>query len=194
VVRCTLGSLAANRSVSFDIAVRLRAGARASGVGNRISVDGRQPDPAGANDRDRINSRLAPRVTVTKTARTRRASIGQGVAYVLRVRNRGPGVARSVRLCDRPGAGLRIQRAPGSTRDGRARCWRIARLAAGRSTTRRVIATVRPGPAASRSNSATVGVGSARTGSTSALVQVRGRVQGRCPVSSGAGPQAHASC
>jgi uncharacterized repeat protein (TIGR01451 family) len=194
VVRCALGSLRANRSVSFDIAVRLRAGAGARTVRNRISIDGRQPDPAGANDRDRIRSRLAPRVVVTKSTGTRRASIGQAVSYVLRTRNRGPGGARNVLLCDRPGGGLRIRHAPGATRRGTAYCWRIGRLAVGRTVTRRVVATLRPGSAASRANRATVSVGSARTGSTSAVVQVRGRVQGRCPVSSGAGPQAHASC
>jgi uncharacterized repeat protein (TIGR01451 family) len=197
VVTCRLGDLREGRSRSTDIRVRLRAGSRAGSVGNRISIDARQPDPAAANNRDRTRSRLAPRLVLRKSAAPRSAGVGETVSYRLRLTNRGPGTARGLRLCDRPGAGLALRRAPDARRRGRVACWRIRALRRGRSVTRRVVASVTKADGARRTNVATVRVGGTRAAAARVAVQVRGAPILGCPAALGsasAGPLAGPAC
>ena len=191
VVRCTIRRIRNDRSIELNIVTRLAAKSSAREVTNRVRISAAQPDPATANNRDRTGSALAPRVVLSKTAGAARAGIGDTVSYRLKLTNRGPGTARSIRLCDRPGAGLTIRRAPGSTKRGSARCWRIASLARGRSTTRRVVASVTRGAAASRTNRATVRVEGTPVAGDRAKVAVR-RNLGVCP--SAFGPIAGPAC
>ena len=113
VVTCRLGDLRAPRSVETAIVARLSAGSNAGTLRNSIVADAAQPDPAAANNRDRPSSTLAPRLTVRKTVNARTAEKGDTLTYTLRLRNGGPGTARNVVLCDRPGGGLMLRRAPG---------------------------------------------------------------------------------
>ena len=191
VVRCTIRRIRNDRSIELNIVTRLAAKSSAREVTNRVRISAAQPDPAAANNRDRTGSALAPRLVLSKTAGAARAGIGDTVSYRLKLTNRGPGTARGIRLCDRPGAGLTIRRAPGSTKRGRARCWRIASLARGRSTTRRVVASVTRGAAASRTNRATVRVEGTAVAGDRAKVAVR-RNLGVCP--SVFGPIAGPAC
>ncbi len=123
--------------------------------------------------------------------------MGETVAYRLRLTNRGPGPAVAVVLCDRPGRGLALRRAPDGRRSGRGACWRIGRLAQGRSVTRRAIASVVKGAAASRVNRATVRTGGTRVAAARAAVQVRRAPAGACPATSPfgrTGPVAGPAC
>ena len=142
VVTCRLRRLRAGRSVQTRIVARLRAGRHAGPLRNTIVADAAQPDPAAANNRDRTSSALAPRLTVRKTVNARTAKLGDMLTYTLRLRNGGPGTARNVVLCDRPGAGLTLRRAPGGRLRRGVACWTIRRLARGRTVRRRVIARV----------------------------------------------------
>jgi uncharacterized repeat protein (TIGR01451 family) len=191
VVRCTIRRIRNGRSVELNLVTRLAAKASAREVTNRVRITAEQSDPAAANNRDRTGSALAPRLLLSKTAGAARAGVGDTVTYRLELTNRGPGSARNLTLCDRPGAGLTVRRAPGSTKRGKARCWRIARLARGRSTTRRVVASVARGAAASRTNRATVRVARTAVASDRAKVAVR-RTVGVCP--SAFGPVAGPAC
>ena len=85
---------------------------------NRVTVDGSEVDPATANDSARSLARLAPKLVLTKTANASTASVGERVTYTLRVTNRGPGPALSVRLCDLPGGGLTSARPRAPSRQG----------------------------------------------------------------------------
>ena len=78
------------------------------------------------------------------------------------------------------GAALKIRRAPGARRSGKARCWRIDRLARGAAVTRRVVASVTRGDADVRTNRASVRVGGAAVARAAARVGVR-RQAGACP-------------
>ncbi len=191
VVTCRLGDLRARRSVETTIVARLSAGSNAGTLRNSIVAKATQRDPAAANNRDRIQSPLAPRLTLTKTAGAKRAGVGDTVTYKLRLRNRGPGTARSLVLCDTPGRGLTLRRTPDARRRGRIACWRIASLRSGRSVTRRVVASVTKGASARRTNIATVRVGGARAASARAAVEVRRAIFG-CP--SVFGPLAGPAC
>lgn len=196
-VTCRLGTLPADRAVETALRVKLNARSRARSSENRISIDAAQPDPAGANNRDRAVSPLAPRLVVRKSASRKRAAVGDAVSYRLRVTNRGPGAARDIVLCDRPGAALRIRRAAGGKRRDKAACWTIRRLKRGASSTRRVVATVSRGASASRKNTATVRTQGTRVGSARAAVRVRRPLLG-CPdgrgSAAGGPPQAGPAC
>jgi uncharacterized repeat protein (TIGR01451 family) len=197
VVTCRLGRLPAGRAREFGIRARLRAPRAARSIGNRISVRAAQPDPAGANNRARASALLAPRLVVRKTASHSRAGVGETVTYRLRVTNRGPGRASGVVLCDRPGSGLALRRAPGGRRSGRGSCWRIGRLAQGESASRRAIASVTKGAAASRVNRATASTGGTRAAAARVAVQVRRAPAGACPAAAPfgrTGPLAGAAC
>ena len=116
IVTCRLRSLRAGRSAQTRIVARLRARRHAGPLRNTIVLDAAQPDPAAANNRDRTSAALAPRLTVRKTVNARTAKLGDKLTYTLRLRNGGPGTARNVVLCDRPGAGLMLLRAPRGAR------------------------------------------------------------------------------
>jgi uncharacterized repeat protein (TIGR01451 family) len=142
VVTCRLGDLRAPRSVETGIVARLRSGGNARTLRNSIVTNAAQPDPVAANDRDRARSSLAPRLSLRKAVNARTAERGDTLAYTLRLRNGGPGTARNVVLCDRPGRGLRLRRAPGGRIRSGAACWTIRRMARGSSVRRRVVASV----------------------------------------------------
>jgi uncharacterized repeat protein (TIGR01451 family) len=196
-VTCRLGTLRAGRAREFDIRVRLRAGRAARALTNRISGAAAQPDQAAANDRARASALLAPRLVVGKLVSRRRAGVGETLSYRLRVTNPGPGAATGVVLCDRPGRGLALRRAPDGRRSGRGACWRIGRLAQGRTATRRAIASVMKGPAASRVNRATVRTGGTRVAAAGVAVRVRRAPAGACPAAAPfgrTGPLAGPAC
>jgi uncharacterized repeat protein (TIGR01451 family) len=140
VVTCRLGNLAVRRSVETVIVARLRSGRNLGAIRNSIVAGGTERDPVASNNRDHPRSALAPRLTLRKTVDSRSATIGDRLTYTLRLRNRGPGAARAVRLCDRPGQGLTLRRAPDARRRGGVACWTIRRLARARV---RNVATVR---------------------------------------------------
>lgn len=82
------------------------------------------------------------RVRVTKTANRRTARAGQRLTYRIVVRSVGPGVARSVRVCDLLPSGLVFVRAPGARVSAGQACWTIARLPRGARRTFSVVTTV----------------------------------------------------
>jgi uncharacterized repeat protein (TIGR01451 family) len=173
VVTCRLGDLRADRSVGMRIRARLRSGRKARTLRNSIGADADQADPADANNRDRARSSLAPRLALRKTVNARVAQRGDTLTYTLRLRNRGPGTARNVVLCDRPGRGLMLRRAPsGRVRRGAA-CWTIRRMARGSSVRRRVVVSVASDSRPRLRNVATVRVQGTRAARASRAVRVR---------------------
>jgi uncharacterized repeat protein (TIGR01451 family) len=172
VVTCRFGDLRARRSVETEIVARLGRGGNADTLRNSIVTDAAQPDPVASNNRDRSSSPLAPRLTLQKTVNARIASMGDRLRYTLRLGNRGPGTARNIRLCDRPGRGLALSRAPGGRVRGRSACWTIGRLARGRSVVRSVVARVVSNGRPSLRNVATVRTGGTRVARAARSVRV----------------------
>jgi uncharacterized repeat protein (TIGR01451 family) len=173
VVTCRLGDLRVGRSVRTQIVVRLGSGGNAGTLRNAIVADAAQADHASANNRDRARSSLAPRLTLRKAVNARTAQRGDTLTYTLRLRNRGPGTARNVVLCDRPGPGLMLRRAPrGRIRRGKA-CWTIRRMARGGSVRRRVIASVVTSNRSRLRNVATVRVQGTRVARSAQAVRVQ---------------------
>jgi uncharacterized repeat protein (TIGR01451 family) len=142
VVTCRLGNLGVGRSVETGIVARLGSGGSSGTLRNSIVANAAQRDPATANNGDRSRSSLTPRLTLSKVAGRRTVERGDRVTYTLRLRNRSPGTARGIRLCDRPRRGLMITQAPGARRRGRTVCWTIRSLARGRTARRQVQARV----------------------------------------------------
>ncbi|OAR22635.1 hypothetical protein A8W25_23800 [Streptomyces sp. ERV7] len=110
VVSCpTAATLTAGSTVSWTFRVRLDAGYRGDGsdLGNtaRITHDVTDPDTAN-NTSDAalppggVTPPAADLVTVKKTTTTGRVAPGETFAYTVTVTNRGPSVARAVRLQD----------------------------------------------------------------------------------------------
>jgi uncharacterized repeat protein (TIGR01451 family) len=172
VVICRLPSLRDGRSVETGIVARLRAGGNAGTLRNAIVADAAQADPAAANNRDRASSALAPRLTVRKAVSARSTERGDALTYTLRLRNGGPGTVRNVVLCDRPGRGLMLRRAPGGRIRRGAACWTIRRLARGGSVRRRVVAVVMSDTRRRLRNVATVRFDGVRVARASRAVRV----------------------
>jgi uncharacterized repeat protein (TIGR01451 family) len=172
VVTCRLGDLRVPRSVETAIVARLSAGRTATTMRNSIVADATQPDPAAANNRDRPSSTLAPALTVRKTVNARTADRGDALTYTLRLGNGGPGTANNVVLCDRPGRGLMLRRAPGGRIRRGAACWTIRRLARGSSVRRRVVASVASNSRPRLRNVATVRFDGVRVATASRTVRV----------------------
>lgn len=107
-----------------------------------------------------------------KTVNARTAERGDTLTYTLRLRNGGPGTARNVVLCDRPGRGLMLRRAEGGRIRRGAACWTIRRLARGSSVRRRVVASVTSSSRPRLRNVATVRFDGVRVASASQVVRV----------------------
>ena len=139
-VTCALGSLAPGASATATLTVRPTARGT---VANSARADSSTPDPNAADNTATATVRVRyPRTRVRVTKRATRTTVVAGgvVGYRISVRNRGAAAARSLRVCDRLGAGLAFVTRPGSTlRDGRA-CWTIRRLARGAERNFRVTA------------------------------------------------------
>jgi uncharacterized repeat protein (TIGR01451 family) len=172
VVTCRLGQLRAPRSVETEIVARLSVGSDVGTLRNSIVAGAAQPDPAAANNRDRPSSALAPALTVRKTVNARTAERGDTLTYTLRLRNGGPGTARNVVLCDRPGRGLMLRRAQGGRIRRGAACWTIRRLARGSTVRRRVVASVTSSSRPRLRNVATVRFDGVRVASAAQVVRV----------------------
>jgi uncharacterized repeat protein (TIGR01451 family) len=173
VVRCRLGTLRVRRSVETGITARMGAGARAGTISNSIVTDAGQRDPVASNNRDRASSALAPRITLSKSVNARAAEMGDRLTYTLRLRNRGPGTARNVRLCDRLPRGLLLRRAPGGRRAGRrTACWTIRRLARARRVSRRLVVRVTSSVRPRLRNVATVRISGTRVAGAASVVRV----------------------
>jgi uncharacterized repeat protein (TIGR01451 family) len=170
-VRCGLGTIRADRSVTFDIAVRVPADSTRA-LANIITIDAAQRDPASANDGDRASTPMAAQLRLRKSATPNDPRVGATVRYTLRVSNPGPKTARNVVLCDRLGAGLALTRAAGSRRQGRARCWSLGTLRPGATATRQLSATVTSGSRSGRRNAASVSTSGTRVAAASTTVRV----------------------
>jgi uncharacterized repeat protein (TIGR01451 family) len=173
VVTCRLGRLRVDQSRVVGIVVRLNMRS-ATALRNRITADAAQADPAEANNADATRAALAPRLTLRKSVNARTAELGDRLTYTLRVRNRGPGTARRVVVCDQPRRGLELRRGPGARRTARGACWTIRRLARGRSATRRVVAVVTSAARPRLTNVGTVRTRGTRVARAAAAVAVRG--------------------
>ena len=186
-VRCPVGRIAANRSVTFDLVVRLGRGGFSR---NAASIAAKQPDPAGANDRDRSTAGLVPRIELSNAPGRRSAGLGETLNYTFTIHNAGPGTARSVVVCDRPGPGLRLSRAGGAHRSGHSYCWRISTLAPGATARRRIRFEIAGRSLGSRRNHASVRVHGVLAARAAATVRI-----GPPPAcAASARPIAHAAC
>jgi uncharacterized repeat protein (TIGR01451 family) len=136
---CTLGPMAPGGRAT--IAVRVRA-LTAGPLRNAVSAV--SPQTALAPGPDVADVRVTPVLSLSKRASRRSVYSGESLVYRMRVRNRGRATRRGISVCDRiPGHLQVLDRGGASLRRGVA-CWRIARLAAGRSRTLRLV--VRAGP------------------------------------------------
>ena len=138
---CKLPNLRVGAFVERTFGVRLPARAKGR-LTNSVSVRSALVDPVVANNRDRFTARTGPRLVLAKTAGARSAAPGGRLRYTLSLRNAGPGTARGVRLCDDPGRGLRLTRAPGARRTRTRACWSLGSLRAGKRVRRSVTARV----------------------------------------------------
>ncbi|HKE81444.1 MAG TPA: hypothetical protein VKB54_19150, partial [Solirubrobacteraceae bacterium] len=170
-VRCSLGTIRADRSVTFDITVRAPA-ASTRALANTITIDAAQRDPASANNRDRASTPIAAQLRLRKSATPNDPRVGATVHYTLRVSNPGRKTARNVVLCDRLGAGLTLNRAAGSRRQGRARCWSLGTLRPGTAVNRQLTATVTSASRGARRNAASVSTSGTRVAAASTTVRV----------------------
>ena len=189
-VRCTIDTLAPGETARVRVRVRpfdagvLRPEVTVRGAGvaaQQLVVDG-----------VRVRAGLA-RLAVRKRADVRFAAPGRVVDYrIVVTAARTAATAHAVRVCDAPGAGLRLLRAPGGVvRDGRA-CWRIRELAPGHKRTLRASARVRAASGVVR-NVARVRAANLRAGRRPVSV-ARTRVVPDAPAACAAGPRAHAAC
>ncbi len=138
---CKLPNLRVRAFVERTFGVRLPA--RAHGrLTNGAKVRSALVDPVTANNRDRFTARTGPRLVLAKTAGTRTGVPGGRLRYTLTLRNAGPGTARGVRLCDRPGRGLRLGRTAGARRTRTRACWTFRSLRSGQRVRRVVTARV----------------------------------------------------
>jgi uncharacterized repeat protein (TIGR01451 family) len=193
VARCRLGTL----DPGEDATVRVRFRPHDEGVlrpvvtvrGNGVAATRLTPGEI------RVEPGRA-RLKIRERAAVSIAEQGQSVTYRIVVSaGRRAATARRVRVCDVPGAGLRLRSASrrGVIRDGRA-CWRLGKLPPGRSIRLKAVARV-----------------TAATGLVSNAARARGsNLRGRSPVASVAGvrvvpflpracaaavaPRAHAAC
>lgn len=142
---------------------------------------------------------------VTKRAAVGRARPGQAVAYRIVVRSSGGVAARGIRVCDLPGARVRLTSVPGArrVRNGGA-CWTVrGTLAPGRTRTFRAVATVDPRGTRPVTVTNTARATAANVAGRAAVSRARVRVTplsaGPCRVVAAAaaaiaGPRAHAAC
>ena len=191
VVRCRVGTLDPGESATVRVRLRPhdagrlrpRVSVRGDGVANRRL---RVPSV-------RVRAGLA-RLTVEKRAAATFARRGATVRYrIVVAAARNAATARSVRVCDTPGAGLRLRSASsgGRLRDGRA-CWRIGKLAPGRKRVLRTTARVTAGSGVVR-NTARARAGNLR--GRASVASVAGvRVAPTFPRACPAGPRAFAAC
>jgi uncharacterized repeat protein (TIGR01451 family) len=110
---------------------------------NRATVRGALADRVSSNNTDRAVATAGPRLVLRNTAARTSVRPGHAIAYTLVLRNAGPGTARRIVLCDTPGTGLHIARAPRAKRAHGRACWTFDTLGAGKSLRRHVIARVR---------------------------------------------------
>ena len=145
-IRCGLGTLAPGASRT------IAAGLRPTAVGRLLlsgTVSAAEQDAVPANNTDQaaVTVDLA-NVTITATADPPVVAPGDPTTITVKVRTRGRRPARNASVCIRAPEHLRTKRPAGATlRNGRL-CWRIARLAGGRSRTFLVRAAARQAPCA----------------------------------------------
>ena len=65
------------------------------------------------------------RLVIVKTARPRVVRAPARINFRMKVTNRGPGIVRNVRICDRVPNGLIVLRAPGARRVNGSLCWQV---------------------------------------------------------------------
>lgn len=192
VARCTVGTLDPGEQASLRVRLRPRDGgvlrpvvtARGKGVAaQRLTVG------------DVRVKRGRARLRVTKRADAPVARRGRSVTYrIVVTAARRAATAHRVRVCDVPGAGLRLRSASrgGVVRDGRA-CWRVGKLAPGRKRELTAVARVTAGTGVVRNAARARGAnlrGRARVVSVARL-----RVAPTFPrACAAAGPHARAAC
>ncbi|MGE5636773.1 MAG: hypothetical protein ACM3UV_07530 [Nocardioidaceae bacterium] len=191
VVRCSFGTLSPGEKARVRVRLRpLDQGtlrpvvtARGTGVATRRFTLGPVRVRAGT-----------ARLTVHKSANVDVVRRGGLVKYrIVVAAGRRAAAARGVRVCDVPGAGLRLPYAPrgGVLRDGRA-CWRLGKLMPGRRRSVTAIARV----------TRRIGVVSNAARASGANLRGRGPVASVARVyvvpsracAASAGPKAHAAC
>jgi uncharacterized repeat protein (TIGR01451 family) len=122
------------------------------------------------------------RLEVRKTAKQSSVKPAGRVDYKITVVNRGPGTAKSVRICDRPPGGLRLEAAPGADVKGKQACWERGKLAPGQRWTVKLSTSAVGKPKGRKvRNRATARAGNAGTVADVAAVRVRRRPPTACP-------------
>jgi large repetitive protein len=192
-VRCALGPLAPGEQARIRVRLRpldrgtLRPVVRVRGEGvatQRIRLGPVRVKAGSA----RLRIRKSTRANFTQQGRLLRYRI------VVTARRRAA-AAHRVRVCDRPGRGLRLRSASGGgvLRNGRA-CWRLGKLLPGRS--RRLTAVARvtgtSGVVANTAVARSSNLRGRRKVADVARVQVAPGFPGACAAA--AGPHAHAAC
>jgi uncharacterized repeat protein (TIGR01451 family) len=193
VVRCSLGELAPGETANIRLRLRPLDQGR---LRPRLTVRG-DGIPTQSITLGPVRVKAGPaRLTVRKAAGLKVAQSGGLVRYrVVVTAGTRAAAARRVRVCDLPGAGLRLLSASrgGTVRDGRA-CWRVGKLLPGESRRLTVRARV-TSLFGVVSNAARAGAANARRGGPAvsvARVQVAPQSPQACPAV--ARPRAQAAC
>ncbi len=159
---CSLGSLAAGASTSFEVVVDVQSGATGTIV-NVASVSSDVEDANNANDTAAVSSRVTRRadLAITKSDSPDPVALGGTLVYKITVRNAGPSDATSVVVTDTLPAGTAYVSDTDSCAagpPGTLKC-ALGTIVAGGSTTFEVTVRVVGNLATLRTNKARVGSG-----------------------------------
>jgi uncharacterized repeat protein (TIGR01451 family) len=140
-IDCDLGTIDAGKKVTVTVvAIPLKAGNT-----NNVATAS-TPDPEVDPKKDRERIRGIVKVRISKQASKRKVRAGSRISYTIKVTNPSSAVARNVKVCDRPPAGLHvIATRPKATLRNGAYCWTIKSVPAKGSRSVRVIARVLKG-------------------------------------------------
>ena len=171
--------LANNSStVATDVATDVAAASAVDGPPAPATVGGAQPTATGGVHSSN-SVRRRTRVTLRKIADTSSVHPGQGVAYLLILRNVGSATARSLRLCDMlPAQTTVLNRGGGHLAAGRI-CFTLAQLRAGHKRKFRIILRADSSARGSIVNRAAVRGANFRTVHAHATTTVRGGARPR---------------
>ena len=152
-ITCTLGTLDVGKTVKVQIVAEVKG----TGVERNTAVATsavKLLDPQDATST--ATTKVTPILRVHKTASVPRATTGENVTYKITVTNLTIIAIDRIAVCDAlPSGLLYVRSTPGANVGTGQPCWKIARLAAGRSKHFIVVANVAPGYSGKLVNHAT---------------------------------------
>ncbi len=145
---CDLGTIGAGAEATVTVIAEPLVAGTIPNTATATTPDPKVPPSTGE---ERITGKV--RIELTKVASKKKVKAGQRVSYRIKVKNPTVAVARNVKVCDRPPAGLEvIATKPKAKLQNGAYCWRIKRIPPRSSVTLKVIARTLKGAKGSLTN------------------------------------------